>query len=78
MEKKNGEKVEVEIETNPEIIQGGLDNVKRRFLMVRAITELGPRPDRDHVPFEDSSEKLKWITKAEYRKLKKEEKEGEK
>lgn len=61
-----------------DISEGRLANLKRRSLAIRTITKLGPRPDRDHVPWEFPDRRLAWITKSEYRKLRKEEKEGEK
>lgn len=57
------------------ITEGRLENLKRRSLMVRTIREAGRRPDRDHLPFKHSDGKLVWVTKEEFRKLKKEEKE---
>lgn len=46
-------------------------NVKSRSLMVRTIRKAGRRPDRNHLPYECSDGRLAWVTKEEYRKLKK-------
>jgi len=56
-------------------INADLANLKHRSLMVRAIQKLGPRPDRNHLPFEHPDGVLVWVTKEKYRKLKKEKKE---
>ena len=73
----NGKKIEAEVETNPLIIQAGLDNLKRKSLAVRTSSEVGRRPSKAHTAWEFPDGRLTWVTKSEYRKLKEEEKEGE-
>jgi len=52
-------------------INPDLANLKRRSLAVRTVQKLGPRPDRDHVPWEFADGRLAWVTKSEYLRLKK-------
>ena len=65
----NGKKVE--IETNPEIIQGGIDHLKNQSLIKRTKLKLGPRPDANHLPWEYPDGTLAWITREERERLKK-------
>ena len=67
----NGKKAETRVETNPAMIQAGIDNIKRRYLMKRVLKKAGLRPDRDHLPWEHEDGTLTWVTKEEYLKLKK-------
>ena len=64
------------VETDPNAIEATLANKKRRSLAIRMMDKIGRRPSKNHLPWEYPDGKLAWVTKSEYEKLRKEEKEG--
>lgn len=60
----------VVVKTDLHTVEGSLSNLKRRSLVIRTMRKIGPRPDKDHLPYEYSDGKLSWVTKSEYVKLK--------
>ena len=57
------------IKTDLHTVEGDLANLIRRSLVVRTMREAGRRPSRNHLPWEYSHGKLEWVTKEEYKKL---------
>lgn len=64
-------KVNKAISMSEDVKEGRLANLKRRSLAIRTIQKAGPRPDRDHLPFEFPDGSLGWVTTSEYKKLNK-------